>query len=111
MIFGPSVLNRVYNFKRVCPGPVLDRVWLQDCRRVFGNPKSETLLCIYFSEQCFTPIFAITSGKCIILSVVIGIRVSMRGTSRPVSDSGPLNVITIVNKRLCNTRARCCPLS
>ena len=24
------------------------------------------------------------------LSVVIGIRVSMRGTSRPVSDSGPL---------------------
>ena len=36
-------------------------------------------------------------GQCIILSVVIGIRVSMRGTSRPVSDSGPLNVITIVN--------------
>ena len=56
MVFGPSVLNRVYNFKRVCPGPVLDRVWLQDCRRVFGNPKSETLVCIYFSEQCYTSI-------------------------------------------------------
>ena len=25
MVFGPSALNRVYNFKRVCPGPVLDR--------------------------------------------------------------------------------------
>ena len=47
----------------------------------------------------------------IILSVVIGIRVSMRGTSRPVSDSGPLNVITITNEHLCNTRARWCPLS
>ena len=35
----------------------------------------------------------------------------MRGTSRPVSDIGPLNVIAIVNKHLCNTRARCCPLS
>ena len=56
MVFGLSVLHRVYNFKRVCPGPVLDRVWLQDCRRVFGNPKSETLVCIYFSEQCFTSI-------------------------------------------------------
>ena len=43
MVFGVSVLNRVYNFKPVCPGPVLDRVWLQDCRLVFGNPKSETL--------------------------------------------------------------------
>ena len=52
MVFGLSALNRVYNFKRVCPGPVLDRVWLQDRRRVFGNPKSETLVCIYFSEQC-----------------------------------------------------------
>ena len=40
MVFGPSFLNRVYNFKRVFPGPVLDRVWLEDCRRVFGNPKS-----------------------------------------------------------------------
>ena len=39
------------------------------------------------------------------------IRVSTRGTSRPVSDSGPLNVITITNKHLCNTGARCCPLS
>ena len=58
MVFGPSVLNRVYNFKRFCPGPVLDRVSLQDCRRVFGNPKSETLVCIYFSEQCFTSINA-----------------------------------------------------
>ena len=47
----------------------------------------------------------------LLLSVVIGIRVSMRGTSRPVSDSGPLNVVTIANKHLCNTRARCCPLS
>ena len=56
-------------------------------------------------------IFAIISRKCIILSVVIGIRVSMRGKSRPVSDSGPLNVITIANKYLCNTRAGCCPLS
>ena len=45
MVLGPSALNRVYNFKRVCPGPVLDRVWLQDCRRVFGNPKSETFVC------------------------------------------------------------------
>ena len=51
------------------------------------------------------------SKKCIILSVVIGMRVSMRGTSRPVSNSGPLNVIAITNKHLCNTRARCCPLS
>ena len=42
---------------------------------------------------------------------MIGIRVSMRGTSRPVSDSGPLNVITIANKHLCKTRDRCCPLS
>lgn len=42
--FGLSALNRVYNFKRVCPGSVLDRVWLQDCRLVFGNPKSETLV-------------------------------------------------------------------
>ena len=32
------------NFKRVCPELVLDRVWLQDCRQVFGNPKSETLV-------------------------------------------------------------------
>ena len=40
MVFGPSALN---NSKRVCQGPVLDRVWLQDFRRVFGNPKSETL--------------------------------------------------------------------
>ena len=31
-VFGVSVLNRVYNFKRICPGPVLDREWLQDCR-------------------------------------------------------------------------------
>ena len=46
----------------------------------------------------------ITSRKCVILSLVIGIRVSMRGTSRPVSDRGPLNVITIANKHLCNTR-------
>ena len=37
MVFGSSVLNRVYNFKRVCPGPVLDGVWLQDSRRVFGT--------------------------------------------------------------------------
>ena len=44
MVFGPSALNRVYNFKQVCPGPVLDRVWLQDCRPVFGNPKSETFV-------------------------------------------------------------------
>ena len=29
MVFGSSTLNRVYNFKRVCPGPVLDRIWLQ----------------------------------------------------------------------------------
>ena len=29
MIFGTSALNRVYDFKQVCPGPVLDRVWLQ----------------------------------------------------------------------------------
>ena len=56
MVFGLSSLNRVYNFKRVCPGSVLDRVWLQDCRLVFGNPKSETLVCICFNEQCFTSI-------------------------------------------------------
>ena len=87
MVVGRSALNRVYNFKRVCPGPALDRVWLQDCRRVFGNPKSETFVCIYFS------------------------RVSMYGTSRPISDSGALNVITIANKDLCKTRARCCSLS
>ena len=42
---------------------------------------------------------------------MIGVRVSMRGTSRAVSDSRPLNVITIANKHLCNTGARCCPLS
>ena len=59
----------------------------------------------------FGNVFGITSKKCIILSVVIGIGASMRGTSRPVSDSGPLNVITITNKHLCPTRARCCPLS
>ena len=35
--------------KRVCPGPVLDRIWLQDCRRVFGNPKSETFVCIHLA--------------------------------------------------------------
>ena len=62
MVFGLSALNRVYNFKRVCPGPVLDRVWLQDRRRVFGNPKSETLVCIYFSEQCVTSIEFPLSG-------------------------------------------------
>ena len=56
MVFGPSALNKVYNFKRVCPGPILDRVWLQDCRPVFGNPKKEMFVCIYFSEQCFTSI-------------------------------------------------------
>ena len=94
MVFGVSALTKVYNFKRVCKGPVLDRVWL---RLLFGNPKSETLVCIYLSEQCFTSIkfplkvhrclcqilgfFAITSRKCIILSVVIVIRVSMRGTN------------------------------
>ena len=127
MVFGLSVLNRVYNFKRFCPGSVLDRVWLQGCHLVFGNPKSETLVCIYFSEQCFTSIefplkvhrcyceilgfFAITSRKSIILSVVISTRVSMRVTSRPVSDSGPLNVKTIANKHLRNTRGRSCPLS
>ena len=44
MVFGLSSLNRVYNFKRVCPGSVLDRVWLQDCRLVFGNPKSVFVL-------------------------------------------------------------------
>ena len=43
----------------------LDRVWLQDCRRVFGNPKSETLVCIYFSEQCFTSIeFPLKVHRC-----------------------------------------------
>ena len=47
----------------------------------------------------------------VLFYVVMGVRVSTRGTSRPVSDSGPLNVITIANKHLCNTRARCCPLS
>ena len=47
----------------------------------------------------------------IFLSVVIGARVSMRGISCLVSDSGPLNVITDANKHLCNTRARRCPLS
>ena len=47
MVFGVSVLNRAYNFKPVCPGPVLDRVWLQDCRLVFGNPKSETLVSVF----------------------------------------------------------------
>ena len=46
MVFGRSALNKVYNFKRVCPGPVLDMVWLQDCRRVFGNPKTETFVFI-----------------------------------------------------------------
>ena len=56
MGFGLSALNRVYNFKQVCPGTVLDRVWLQDCHLVFGNPKSDTLACFYFSEQCFTSI-------------------------------------------------------
>ena len=60
-----SALNRVYNFKRVCPGPVLDRVWLQYCRRVFGNSKSETFVCIYFSEQCFTSIkFPLKVHRC-----------------------------------------------
>ena len=64
-VFGLSALNRVYNFKRGCPGPVLDRVWLQDCCRVFGNPKSEALLCIYFSEQCFTSIeFPLKVHRC-----------------------------------------------
>ena len=38
MVFGLSALNRLYNFKRVFPGPIRDRVWLQDCRRVY--PKS-----------------------------------------------------------------------
>ena len=47
MVFGVSVLNRVYNLKPVCPGPVLDRVWLQDCCLVFGNPKSETLVSVF----------------------------------------------------------------
>ena len=46
MVFGVSVLNRVYNFKPVCPGPVLDRVWLQDCRLVFGS-KSEVSLYLF----------------------------------------------------------------
>ena len=41
---------------------------------------------------------------------MIGVPVSIRGTSRPVSDSGFLNVITIANKQLCKTRARSCPL-
>ena len=56
MVFGLSTLNRVYNFKRVCPGSVLDRILLHDRRLVFGNPKSETLVCICFNEQCFTSI-------------------------------------------------------
>ena len=55
----------------------------------------------------FSP--SLLDRKCIILSVVIGIRISMCGTSCTVSDSGPLNVIAIANKHLCNTRARCCP--
>ena len=47
MVFGRSALNRVYNFKRVGvlirAGSVLDSVWLQDCRLVFGrDPRSET---------------------------------------------------------------------
>ena len=49
MVFGLSALNRVYNFKRGCPGPVLDRAWWQDCRGVFGNPKSETLAHVGYS--------------------------------------------------------------
>ena len=38
----------------------------------------------------FWDFFAITSWLCIILSVVSGVRVSMRGTSPSVSDSGQL---------------------
>ena len=45
----------------------------------------------------FWDFFAIASRKCIILSVVIGVRVSMRGTSRPVSDSGPLLLLLPIN--------------
>ena len=51
MVFGSSGLKRVYKFKRVCPGPFLDRAWLKDCRRVFDNPKPETLVCIYCTRQ------------------------------------------------------------
>ena len=43
----PLALNRVY----VCPGAVLDRVWLQDCRRVFVNPKSAETFTLHFSSQ------------------------------------------------------------
>ena len=74
---------------------------------MFGNPKSEALLCIYFSEQCFTSIefhlrfTAVNAkfwdfspsllGSVSFICCDFGIGVSMRGTSRPVSDSGPLN--------------------
>ena len=77
MVFALSALNRVNNFKRVCPGRVLDRVWLQDCRRVFGNPKSETLVCIYYSGRKaarvkFSVAFANSSSFFFFFCVTIG---------------------------------------
>ena len=51
MVFGPSALNRVYNFKRVCPGPILDRVI--GCRTVLeclAIQNQRSLSVIYFSE-------------------------------------------------------------
>ena len=42
MVFEPSALNRVYNFKQVCPNqglePSLTGYVCNDCCQVFGHP-------------------------------------------------------------------------
>ena len=66
MVFGVSVLNRVYNFKPVCPGPVLDRgmvARLSSC--IWQSEIRDVSQCIYFSEQCFTSIeFPLKVHRC-----------------------------------------------
>ena len=44
-------------------------------------------------------------GDVLFYLLVIGDRISLRGTSRPVSDSGPLHVATFANKYFRKTRA------
>ena len=48
MVFGPSVLNRVYNFQGSLSRTRPRQGMVARLHRVFGNPKSETLVCIYF---------------------------------------------------------------
>ena len=55
MVFDVSALNRVYNFKLVRPGSVLDRVWLQDCPLVhlaIRNQRRKSVFILVNNASC-----------------------------------------------------------